>query len=168
MRYKIFKALHHGSYDFLSKFIKKIAPVVSAASSGDETSRKEHIHPRATLMGALGRHSRISDPLVFVTEFVAFFHIVGGIYPEKHVKDGDLLVRRPKSKQTRPFFAFKRTAFGVVHIRTDGNRVLVFTHSGKQNMKETIRLYNWQKLQDKICKRKKRYDVTIARFIENP
>ena len=29
-------------------------------------------------------------------------------------------------------FGFERTNFGIIHIRTDGERVLVFTHSGKK------------------------------------
>ncbi|HAP78492.1 MAG TPA: competence protein, partial [Acidimicrobiaceae bacterium] len=36
-----------------------------------------YIHPRATLMGALGRYSRAAEPLVFVTELVAFFQLEG-------------------------------------------------------------------------------------------
>jgi len=34
------------------------------------------------------------------------------------------------------FYAFERTNFGIVHIRTDGERVLVFTHSGKKGVNE--------------------------------
>jgi hypothetical protein len=45
-------------------------------------------------------------------------------------------LKGPKDKPEEPFFAFKRTQFGIVHIRTDGRRVLVFTHSGKRDMKE--------------------------------
>jgi hypothetical protein len=54
-----------------------VAPVVSIVSSGDESARKENIHPRATLMSALGRWSRVAEPLVFVTELVAFFNVEG-------------------------------------------------------------------------------------------
>lgn len=37
------------------------------------------------------------------------------------------------------FFAFERTNFGIIHVRTDGERVLVFTHSGKEGMREAYR-----------------------------
>ncbi len=53
---------HHGSADFSGAFIKMVSPVVSVVSSGDESARKEYIHPRATLMGALGKHSRVDEP----------------------------------------------------------------------------------------------------------
>jgi hypothetical protein len=34
------------------------------------------------------------------------------------------------------FFAFSRTAFGMVKTRTDGNRLFVYTDSGNLKMKE--------------------------------
>ena len=68
---------HHGSADFSGAFFQMVSPVVSVVSSGDESARKEYIHPRATLMGALGRYSRVAEPLVFVTELVAFFNVEG-------------------------------------------------------------------------------------------
>ena len=45
---------HHGSADFSGAFLQAVSPVVSVVSSGDDTARKEFIHPRATLVGALG------------------------------------------------------------------------------------------------------------------
>jgi hypothetical protein len=42
-------------------------------------------------------------------------------------------------KQKKIYFGFERTNFGIIHVRTDGERVLVFTHSGKSNMKEAYR-----------------------------
>ncbi len=36
-------------------------------------------------------------------------------------------------------YAFERTNFGIIHLRTDGERVLVFTHSGKRGMNEAYR-----------------------------
>jgi beta-lactamase superfamily II metal-dependent hydrolase len=123
---EVLKVPHHGSADFEPKFLQLVSPVISVISSGDESSRKEYIHPRATLVGSLGRYSRIGVPLIFVTELVAFFEMVGNSTP----------LKRSKDKPEEVFFAFKRTQFGIVHIRTDGKRVLVFTHSGKRDMKE--------------------------------
>ena len=125
---EIFKVPHHGSADFEPIFLKKVAPVISIISSGDESARKEYIHPRATLVGSLGKFSRLQTPFVFVTELVAFFEMVGNAVPVKS---------KGKPEQ---FFAFKRTQFGIVHIRTDGKRVLVFTHSGRRDMKEAYAL----------------------------
>jgi beta-lactamase superfamily II metal-dependent hydrolase len=121
---EILKVPHHGSGDFSNDFLAAIKPMVSIVSSGDESEIKEYIHPRATLVGALGKHSSIDRPLVFVTEMVAFLKKEGWVKPVD-----------PKSK-TGQFFGFSRSAFGIVHVRTDGKRVLVFTHSGKRDMKE--------------------------------
>ena len=132
---EVFKVPHHGSDDFSVDFVKAVSPVVSVISSGDESARKEYIHPRATLIGALGRHSRLDEPVIFVTEMVAFFNDEGFVIPEAHVdKNGQLVpVEKPRSR----FYAFRRTAFGLVKIRTDGRRLLVNTDSGNMSMKET-------------------------------
>jgi beta-lactamase superfamily II metal-dependent hydrolase len=121
----VFKVPHHGSADFSGAFIQAVAPIVSVVSSGDESARKEYIHPRATLMGALGKYSRVPEPLIFVTELVAFFTLEGW---SKHSP--------PKKKNAKAFFAFSRTAYGMVKTRTDGERLLVYTDSGNIKMKE--------------------------------
>jgi beta-lactamase superfamily II metal-dependent hydrolase len=126
LRSEVFKVPHHGSADFSGAFFQMVSPIVSVVSSGDESARKEYIHPRATLMGALGRHSRVDEPLVFVTELVAFFNLEGWAR----------LTDKKKEAKRGDFFAFSRTAYGMVKTRTDGNRILVYTDSGKANMKE--------------------------------
>ena len=40
-----------------------------------------------------------------------------------------------KANKAKTIFAFSRTSFGIVHVRTDGNR-LIFTHSGQKDLKE--------------------------------
>jgi beta-lactamase superfamily II metal-dependent hydrolase len=138
---EVFKVPHHGSADFSGAFLQAVSPVVSVVSSGDENARKEFIHPRATLVGALGKYSRLEEPLVFVTELVAFFQVENMVSPECHkMKDGIAIVKDgiatldPKAK--RPFFAFSRAAFGLVTVRTDGERLLVCTNSGRTDLKE--------------------------------
>jgi beta-lactamase superfamily II metal-dependent hydrolase len=142
LRAEVFKVPHHGSADFSAEFLRAVCPLVSVISSGDENAQKEYIHPRACLVGALGRHARTDEPLVLVTELVAFFETVGWVAPEKHaldaagkavVKDG-AAVEAPRAR--REFFAFKRTAFGIVKTRTDGRRLLVYTNSGQADLKE--------------------------------
>lgn len=122
----VFKVPHHGSADFSGAFLKAVEPIVSVVSSGDESARKEYIHPRATLMGALGKWSRVDEPLIFVTELVAFFNLEGM----------SKLTDSKKAKKRGDFFGFSRTAYGIVKTRTDGRRLLVFTDSGNIKMKE--------------------------------
>ncbi|MES2624491.1 MAG: MBL fold metallo-hydrolase [Pseudomonadota bacterium] len=126
LRSEVLKVPHHGSADFSGAFIKAVEPIVNVVSSGDENARKEYIHPRATLMGALGKWSRVEEPLIFVTELVAFFNVEGwsrSVDEVKAKKDGD-------------FFGFSRAAYGLIKTRTDGNRLFVYTDSGNVAMKE--------------------------------
>jgi ribonuclease BN (tRNA processing enzyme) len=122
----VFKVPHHGSADFSGAFLQSVSPLVSVVSSGDESARKEYIHPRATLIGALGKWSRVEEPLIFVTEMVAFFQMEGW----------SRLTDEKKSKTRGSFFAFSRPAYGIVKTRTDGKRLLVYTDSGNVQMKE--------------------------------
>jgi beta-lactamase superfamily II metal-dependent hydrolase len=112
---EVLKVPHHGSADFSPRMLEAVRPVVSVISSGDESSAKEYIHPRAGLVGALGRYSRatVDRPLVYVTEMVAFF-------------------KRRKGS----FRQYDKITFGIVHVRTDGERVLVVTNSGRDDQKE--------------------------------
>jgi hypothetical protein len=139
---EVFKVPHHGSADFSSALLQAVSPVISVVSSGDENARKEYIHPRSTLVGALGKYSRLEEPLIFITELVAFFQVEGPTRPEFHkltkdgvctVKDG-VAVLDPKAKPA--FFGFSRAAFGIVKMRTDGQRLLVYTDSGQSDLKE--------------------------------
>ncbi|MBX9590966.1 MAG: MBL fold metallo-hydrolase [Hyphomonadaceae bacterium] len=126
LKAEVFKVPHHGSADFSGAFIQAVAPICSVVSSGDESARKEYIHPRATLMGALGKWSRVPEPLVFVTELVAFFTLEGW----------SKLTDDKKAEKRGDFFAFSRAAFGIVKTRTDGQRLLVYTDSANIKMKE--------------------------------
>jgi beta-lactamase superfamily II metal-dependent hydrolase len=138
---EVLKVPHHGSADFSAAFLKAVCPVVSVVSSGDENTRKDFIHPRATLVGALGRHSRMEHPLVFVTEMVAFFETRGFVDPECHqIKDGEAVIVGGKAvklqKVGKRFFAFNRSNFGLVKVRTDGRQLLVLTDSSNVRLKE--------------------------------
>jgi hypothetical protein len=138
---EVFKVPHHGSADFSGAFIQAVSPVISVVSSGDENARKEYIHPRATLMGALGKYGRVEEPLIFVTELVAFFEVEGFVQPEAHaMRNGEATIKDgaavPLKNAKKKFFAFSRAAFGIVMVRTDGERLLVYTNSGQTDLKE--------------------------------
>jgi hypothetical protein len=79
-------------------------------------------------MNALGRHARGDLSVVFVTEMVAFFEMAGWVTPTAQPKPGNV--------PARPFFGFRRTAFGLIRVRTDGERLLVFSETGKRDVKE--------------------------------
>ena len=139
---EVFKVPHHGSADFSGAFLQAVSPVISVVSSGDESAQKEYIHPRATLLGALGRFGRLEEPLIFVTELAAFFAVEGFVDPEYHeltakgkaaAGAGEKVVDPAERGR---FFALSRRAFGIVMVRTDGERVLVCTNSGLSDLKE--------------------------------
>ena len=130
---EVLKVPHHGSADFSPAVLDAIRPVVSVISSGDESGAKEYIHPRAGLVGALGKYSRgtVERPLVYVTEMVAFFRRIGRASVHGFSKTGAEL---PTGERVAN--AYAKSSFGIVHVRTDGERVLVATPSGKFDQKE--------------------------------
>jgi len=152
---EIVKAPHHGSHDFDFEALEAMRPVVAIVSSGDESVRKEYIHPRATLMAALGKVMRGDTGILLCTELAAFFAIQDDCYTRadlaKFFKDRaddtftgeelrDLFTGVPREEDPAGlFFGFQRLNFGIIHLRTDGERVLVFTHSGKEGLNEAYR-----------------------------
>jgi beta-lactamase superfamily II metal-dependent hydrolase len=128
LKAEVFKVPHHGTADFSGALFQAVSPVVSIVSSGDEDARHEYIHPRATLMGALGKWSRVPEPLIFVTELAAFFK-----------SEGWSKLADPKTgaqKKRGNFFGFSRAAFGIVKTRTNGKRLFVYTDSAIAEKKE--------------------------------
>lgn len=156
---EILKTPHHGSADFDLAFLRKVRPIVSLISSGDESARKEYIHPRATLMNALGAASRYDTGVIFSTELTAFFNYKSASYARDTLKQ--FFRNHQQQNFTReeleslftgeaqgpsagePFFfsGFDRTQFGLIEIRTDGERVLIFTHSGRDEVFEAYRFH---------------------------
>jgi hypothetical protein len=132
---EILKVPHHGSADFSPRILEAIRPVVSVVSSGDENTAKEYIHPRSGLVGALGRYSRASvdRPLVYVTEMVAFFKR----FPGRSKVTSITKTGKEGKELYSGYNAYAKATFGIVHVRTDGERVLVATHSGKEDQKES-------------------------------
>jgi beta-lactamase superfamily II metal-dependent hydrolase len=136
---EILKVPHHGSADFSPHMLEAIRPVASVVSSGDESISKEYIHPRAGLVGALGKFSResVDKPLLYVTEMVAFFQKLGKVDVQRYNKRSGKV-----SKKTETIVnAYKKLIFGIVHVRTDGQRVLVATHSARDDQKESYVFY---------------------------
>ena len=53
--------------------------------------------------------------------------------------EGDRSKLDADSPRLEGFESFERTNFGIIHLRTDGERVLVFTHSGRAGLNEAYR-----------------------------
>ena len=107
-------------------------------------------------MSALGKVSRGETGIVLCTELAAFFEkrdqsherpLIAKFYEgdeaitrEDLRKFYSIIPRSDEDEKALPsYFGFERTNFGIIHIRTDGERVLVFTHSGKAGMRESYR-----------------------------
>ena len=120
---EVLKVPHHGSADFSPAMLAAVSPLVSLVSSGDEDPSKDYIHPRAVLVGALGHASRTSTPLILVTEMVAFFSNLSG-------------ADKTKAKYAaidQWYRLVRKDQFGIVHVRTDGQRLLVVTRGAKSD-----------------------------------
>lgn len=148
------KAPHHGSHEFDLRALKATRPVVAAISSGDESTKAEYIHPRATLVAALGQSMRQDTGIVFSTELAAFFAYRNECFTRAGLQEyfsdrattsftgaelAAMFSGVVKDGEPQPFYGFERTNFGIIHLRTDGERVLVFTHSGKHGLNEAYR-----------------------------
>ena len=113
---EVLKVPHHGSADFSSRMLEAVKPVVSVVSSGDESSAREYIHPRAGLVGALGKAlPRDGGPATGVR------HRNGGLLPA----DETLLPELPEDQLQDRFTSARK-----------GTRALVVTNSGKEDQKE--------------------------------
>ncbi|MDT0554626.1 ComEC/Rec2 family competence protein [Patiriisocius hiemis] len=167
LKAEILKAPHHGSHEFDFKTLKKMEPIVSLISSGDDSEFWEYMHPRATLLNALGKVSREDQGIIFSTELAAFFKYKDVSFTQKdlnaffknHTKDTftraqltKLFSSRNTDKELKKidFYGFDRTNFGLIELRTDGERVVVFTHSGKPWVKEayafTVKMKNGKRV----------------------
>jgi hypothetical protein len=165
---EIVKAPHHGSADFDLRALEAMKPVVAIVSSGDENAMKEYIHPRATLMAALGMSMRGDTGIVLCTELAAFFATKQWCYTRdglaeffKERKDQQfsgedlrkLFSGVPREGDPKGmFYGFERKNFGIIHIRSDGERVLVFTHSGRAGLNEAYRFTVTMEQDERVVK----------------
>ncbi|MCV0367251.1 MAG: MBL fold metallo-hydrolase [Nitrosopumilus sp.] len=108
----VFKANHHGSQDVTTEFLERVRPWISIVSSGDVP---DHAHPRAELLGILGKYSSqdIKRPIIFATEILRTYHPVSSEDIEE-VK-----------KRKREYSLYERAIDGIVHVRTDGKKLVV-------------------------------------------
>ena len=124
----VLKVPHHGSDDVSRPFIERVEPLISIISAGDEDARRDYLHPRANLLAMLGQSRRGAEPVVFVTNLAAFDEWAGEAF--RAVKDGDTW--KPDVAQG-VFYARERTAYGIIHVRTDGRRLLVVRRGARKD-----------------------------------
>lgn len=131
LRAEILKVPHHGSDDVSRRFVERVEPLISIVSAGDEDARRDYLHPRANLLAMLGQQRRGAEPVVFVTNLAAFDRWAGEAF---------YAVRRGKTWQPDlargVFYARERTAYGIIHVRTDGRRLLVVRRGARQDRHE--------------------------------
>jgi hypothetical protein len=131
LRAHVFKANHHGSQDFTTKFLNTVKPWITVVSSGDFP---DYGHPRANLLGSLGHYAppEIEKPLLFSTEIAATFKKI----PESKLKE-------------RGHHLYEKNIHGMLHVRTDGDwlaagRVYGKTHKRRRKGKLGKSLWKWE------------------------
>lgn len=127
------KACHHGSSDVEDVFMEATNAIATVISSGDE---EQHSHPRPDALGLTGRYGRGPRPLIFSTE-LARSHTSWLERPAALVaSEGDLLDearlladagRQVDSDPDTTAARFQRavTVYGLITLRTDGERVVI-------------------------------------------
>lgn len=102
----IAKSCHHGSADFTTDFLKIINPVATIISSGDDES---HCHPRPETLGTVGKHSRGERSLIFSTELARS--------SKEFVETASINTAKAKERIV--------TVYGMINVRTDGEKAIV-------------------------------------------
>ncbi|HUF52910.1 MAG TPA: hypothetical protein VMR52_03940 [Dehalococcoidia bacterium] len=150
------KACHHGSEDVSYRFLQATHPAVTVISSGDSES---HNHPRPGAIAASAltgfvdvRDDHIHSPLIYSTEMARSVSVgkptrldvlrdhetiavTGSELAESKVtyeetKAGDLRPRT-RSKLIGQTYVVAGVVYGLVNVRTDGERILCATMNEK-------------------------------------
>ncbi len=133
LRAHVLKVPHHGGDGVALRFLELVKPIVSVISAGDEDARRDYLHPRANIVSRLGRTGDGDvDPVIFVTNLAAFDRWVGKAFPAKQDASGTWV----PDTNAKPFYARERTRYGAVHLRTDGQRILVVRFGARREGRE--------------------------------
>jgi hypothetical protein len=125
----VYKAAHHGSQHFSVPFLQAVEADAAVISSGDD-KYDEYGHPRSVLMGTVTRYARCEKPAVFCTELAACF-------------------TKLPPKMRADFKAYKgqlyeRSIRGIVHLRSDGKRLLLGTVFGRRTLEDPLAGAPWK------------------------
>lgn len=128
LRANVFKANHHGSQHFTTKFLDTVKPWITVVSSGDQP---DYGHPRANLLGSLGHYAprTIKKPCLFSTEIAATFKKI----PESRLED-------------KGVHLYEKTTHGLINIRTNGRWLAAGRVYGRAKRKDdpTKSFWKWE------------------------
>lgn len=128
---RVYKAAHHGSQHFSVPFLLAVAPDAAVISSGD-SQFDQYGHPRAVLLGTVTRYSHYDRPAVFCTELARCYQALSN--QQKKVfrtqDDGGML--------------YERAIQGVVHLRSDGDKLYLGTVHGRKAPRDPLANTNWK------------------------
>lgn len=127
----IAKACHHGSSDVLDTFIAAIHPLATIISSGDN---EPHSHPRPDALGAYGKSSRGTRPLLFSTELARSTKEFS--YPIKFygiLKEMEARMNAMTNPKDKAIYKLRMEGlrdsnvakYGMITVRTDGEIAVI-------------------------------------------
>ena len=119
----IFDSGHDTSHEFHYPLLEAIRPQISTISSGDTP---DHGHPRANFIGAIGKASRSSEPLVFSTEVAATFVGDGETEDPAEGTAVDSLDFTTATGNETARKRFKLLLPGIINVRTGGKKLYAF------------------------------------------
>lgn len=135
LRSDIAKSCHHGSADFSTEFLDRTHALATVISSGDDES---HSHPRPDTLGTVGKHSRGDRSLIFSTELArsaperiidarAIQEQVLELAEQMAAATGAEREKAREELKTSLRKTIRRSVevFGMITLRTDGDRVLM-------------------------------------------
>jgi beta-lactamase superfamily II metal-dependent hydrolase len=147
----VVKACHHGSDDCSYEFLSTLSASATIISSGDNEG---HNHPRPKILAAsaLTGHLQIKDdnivtPLIYSTEISRSYKIthpdklqLGDAAPVKSPAKANLLFGSGENFKKRNVWnslVVTGIIYGLVNVRTDGNKILCATLSESKNSWDT-------------------------------
>ena len=73
-------------------------------------------------MGALARYASVDEPLIFASELLTWF-VQRGMAVKVKMRGDEYEI---DERHQLPFFAYEPVIYGLVNIRTDGERLIVY------------------------------------------
>jgi len=126
LRSDVYKAAHHGSQDFSVGFLKAVQAAAAVISSGDDRD-DVYGHPRAVLLGTITRYSASEKPAIFATELAACYSPIPLSKKQQSAFNEGRLKKYGGSEQV-----YEKSLSGVVHLRSDGDRLYLGTVHGRK------------------------------------